>query len=239
MNVSINWLKEYIDFDLSPKALADRLLMLGVETESIKQLGEGLEGVVVGRINTVRNHPNANKLVLCDVDVEQGTDLQIVCGAPNAREGMAAPVALVGAELATGLSIKPAKIRGEESHGMLCSEKELGIGDDASGLMALSDDLPIGAPLAQALGLGRRCFGTGNHAEPTGLSQHDRHRKRDRSRDWQSCKTTVSPRERGHRKCPRTNERGHQCSGVVSPLRGTGYSRRQDCTVTEMVAADT
>ena len=153
MNVSINWLKEYIDFDLSPKALADRLLMLGVETESIKQLGEGLEGVVVGRINTVRNHPNANKLVLCDVDVEQGTDLQIVCGAPNAREGMAAPVALVGAELATGLSIKPAKIRGEESHGMLCSEKELGIGDDASGLMALSDDLPIGAPLAQALGL--------------------------------------------------------------------------------------
>ena len=153
MNVSINWLKEHIDFDLSPEALADRLLMLGIETESIKQLGEGLDGVVVGRIHAVRNHPNANKLVLCDVDVGQGTDVQIVCGAPNAREGLTAPVALVGAELAGGLSIKPAKIRGEESRGMLCSEKELGIGDDASGLMALSDDISIGEPLAEALGL--------------------------------------------------------------------------------------
>ena len=74
MNVSINWLKEYIDFDLSPEALADRLLMLGVETESIKQLGEGLDGVTVGRIRKVRNHPNANKLVLCAVDVGQNAD---------------------------------------------------------------------------------------------------------------------------------------------------------------------
>ncbi|MDE0042405.1 MAG: phenylalanine--tRNA ligase subunit beta, partial [Candidatus Poribacteria bacterium] len=153
MNVSINWLKEYIDFDLSPEALADRLLMLGVETESIRQLGEGLDGVVVGRIKTVRIHPNANKLVLCNVDVGQDADLQIVCGAPNAREGLTAPVALVGAQLATDLRIKPAKIRGEESRGMLCSETELGIGDDASGLMTLSDDLPTGAPLAEALGL--------------------------------------------------------------------------------------
>ena len=153
MNVSLNWLKQYIDFDLSPEALADRLLMLGVETESIKRLGEGLDGVVVGRINAVRNHPNANKLVLCDVDVGLETDLQIVCGAPNTREGLAAPVAMVGATLASGLSIRPAKIRGEQSRGMLCSEKELGISDDASGLMTLADDLPIGAPLPTALGL--------------------------------------------------------------------------------------
>ena len=153
MNVSINWLKEYVDFDLSPEALADRLLMLGIETESIKQLGEGLDGVVVGRINAVRSHPNANKLVLCDVNAGQSADLQIVCGAPNAREGLMAPVALVGARLATGLTIKAAKLRGEESHGMLCSEKELGIGEDASGLMELSPDSPIGAPLAGALGL--------------------------------------------------------------------------------------
>ena len=153
MNVSINWLKQYIDFDLSPETLADRLLMLGVETESIKQLGEGLDGVVVGRINAVRNHPNANKLVLCDVDVGKSADVQIVCGAPNAREGLVAPAALVGATLATGLKIEAAKIRAEESHGMLCSETELGIGEDASGLMELPDDSPIGAPLAAALGL--------------------------------------------------------------------------------------
>lgn len=153
MNVSINWLKEYIDFDLSPEALADRLLMLGIETESIKQLGEGLGSVVVGKIKNVRNHPNADKLALCDVDAGQDADLQIVCGAPNARQGLIAPVALVGAQLAAGLRVKPVKIRGEESRGMLCSEKELGIGDDASGLMELSADLPVGTPLATALGL--------------------------------------------------------------------------------------
>ena len=153
MNVSINWLKEYIDFDLSPETLADRLLMLGIETESIKQLGEGLGSVVVGKIKDVRNHPNADKLALCDVDAGQDADLQIVCGAPNARQGLIAPVALVEAQLATGLRVKPVKIRGEESRGMLCSEKELGIGDDASGLMELSADLPVGTPLATALGL--------------------------------------------------------------------------------------
>ena len=153
MNVSVKWLKEYVDFDLSPEALAERLLMLGMEIESIKQLGEGLDRVVVGRINTVEKHPQADKLVLCNVDVGSGTDTQIVCGAPNAREGLVAPVALVGAQLPNGLTIKRAKIRGEESQGMLCSEQELAISDEASGLMVLPDDTQIGAPLVEALGL--------------------------------------------------------------------------------------
>ena len=153
MNVSIKWLKKYVDFDLSPETLAERLLMLGMEIESIKQLGEGLDRVVVGRINTVAKHPKADKLVLCNVDVGTGTDAQIVCGAPNAREGLVAPVALVGAALPNGLTIKRAKIRGEESHGMLCSEQELAISDEASGLMELPDDTQIGAPLVEALGL--------------------------------------------------------------------------------------
>ncbi len=153
MNVSIKWLKEYVDFDLSPEALADRLLMLGIEIESIKRLGEGLDQVVVGRINAVRKHPKADKLVLCNVDVGSGTDAQIVCGAPNAREGLVAPVALVGAQLPNRLTIKRAKIRGEESQGILCSEKELAISDEASGLMELPSDLQIGAPLVEVLGL--------------------------------------------------------------------------------------
>ena len=153
MNVSVKWLKEYVDFDLSPEALSERLLMLGMEIESIKQLGEGLDRVVVGRINTVEKHPQADKLVLCNVDVGSGTDAQIVCGAPNAREGLVAPVALVGAQLPNGLTIKRAKIRGEESQGMLCSEQELAISDEASGLMVLPDDTQIGAPLVEALGL--------------------------------------------------------------------------------------
>ncbi len=153
MNVSVKWLKKYVDFDLSPEALAERLLMLGMEIESIKQLGEGLDRVVVGRIRTVEKHPQADKLVLCNVNVGSGTDTQIVCGAPNAREGLVAPVALVGAQLPNGLTIKRAKIRGEESQGMLCSEQELAISDEASGLMELPDDTQIGAPLVEALGL--------------------------------------------------------------------------------------
>ena len=153
MNVSIKWLKEYVDFDLSPEALAESLLMLGMEIESIKQLGAGLYRVVVGRITTVEKHPKADKLVLCNVDVGSGIDAQIVCGAPNAREGLVAPVALVGAELPNGLTIKRAKIRGEESQGMLCSEQELTISDEASGLMELPDDTQIGAPLVEALDL--------------------------------------------------------------------------------------
>ena len=153
MNVSIKWLKEYVDFDLAPEALAERLLMLGMEIESIKQLGEGLDRVVVGRINTVKKHPQADKLVLCNVDVGSGTEAQIVCGAPNAREGLIAPVALVGAQLPNGLTIKRAKIRGVESGGMLCSEQELAISDEASGLMELPDDTQIGASIVEALGL--------------------------------------------------------------------------------------
>ena len=153
MNVSVKWLKEYVDFELSPEALAERLLMLGMEIESIKQLGEGLDRVVVGRINTVEKHPKADKLVLCNVDVGADTDAQIVCGAPNAREGLIAPVALIGAQLPNGLTIKRANIRGEESQGMLCSEMELAISDEASGLMELPDDIQIGAPLVKALRL--------------------------------------------------------------------------------------
>ncbi len=153
MNVTINWLKEYIDFDLSPDELADGLMMLGIEIESIKPLGEGLDRVVVGQIKNIRPHPNANTLVLCDVDAGTGSDLQIVCGAPNAREGLVAPVALIGAQLPSGVTIKAARIRGEASKGMLCSEKELSISDEAVGLMELPEDLSVGIPLVEVLGL--------------------------------------------------------------------------------------
>ena len=151
MNVTLNWLKTYIDFDFSPNELADRLTMLGIEVESIKQLGAELEGVVVGSVTAIQPHPNADKLVLCQVDI--GEALQIVCGAPNVREGMLAPVATIGATLPIGLTIKQAKLRGEPSHGMLCSEKELGLSDDAAGLMELSADIPVGTSLSTALGL--------------------------------------------------------------------------------------
>ena len=153
MNVTLNWLKTYIDFDLSPSELADRLTMLGIEVESVKQLGAGLEGVVVGSVSSIRPHPNADKLVLCQVDVGEAAELQIVCGAPNVREGMLAPVATIGATLPIGLTIKSAKLRGETSQGMLCSEKELGLSEDAAGLMELSADTSLGTTLSEALRL--------------------------------------------------------------------------------------
>ena len=153
MNVTLNWLKEYIDFKFSPSELADRLTMLGIEVETIKQLGTGLEGVVVGKVNAVGPHSNADKLVLCQVDVGESENLQIVCGAPNVREGMLAPVATIGATLPIGLTIKSAKLRGEVSQGMLCSEKELGLSEDAAGLMELATDISVGTSLVEALGL--------------------------------------------------------------------------------------
>ena len=153
MNVTLNWLKDYIDFEFSPSELADRLTMLGIEVETVKELGTGLEGVVVGKVNAVGPHPNADKLVLCQVDVGGAEELQIVCGAPNVREGMFAPVATVGVTLPIGLTIKSAKLRGEVSHGMLCSEKELGLSEDAAGLMELATDISPGTSLVAALGL--------------------------------------------------------------------------------------
>ena len=153
MNVTLNWLKNYIDFEFVPSELADRLTMLGIEVEAIKQLGAELEGVVVGSVTAIRPHPNADKLVLCQVDIGEAEELQIVCGAPNVREGMLAPVATIGATLPIGLTIKRAKLRGEESHGMLCSEKELGLSEDAAGLMELPADIPLGTSFSAALGL--------------------------------------------------------------------------------------
>ena len=158
MNVTLNWLKNYIDFEFSASELADRLTMLGIEVESIKQPGAELAGVVVGSVSTIKPHPNADKLVLCQVDIGETEELQIVCGAPNVREGMHAPVATIGATLPIGLTIKRAKLRGETSQGMLCSEKELALSEDAAGLMELATDIPTGTPLATALGLDDTVF---------------------------------------------------------------------------------
>ena len=153
MNVTLKWLKDYIDFEFSPDELADRLTMLGIEVEAIKELGTGLADVVVGKVNAVGPHPNADKLVLCQVEVGEAEELQIVCGAPNVREGMLAPVATIGATLPIGLTIKSAKLRGEVSQGMLCSEKELGFSEEAAGLMELPTDISVGSSLVAALGL--------------------------------------------------------------------------------------
>ncbi|HLT43950.1 MAG TPA: phenylalanine--tRNA ligase subunit beta, partial [Luteimonas sp.] len=152
MKFSENWLREHVRVEADREALAATLTAIGLEVEELTALGEGLDGVVVARILACEKHPQADRLQVCKVDAGRGEPLQIVCGAPNARPGLVAPLAMVGAKLGE-LTIKAAKLRGVESNGMLCSAKELGVDADASGLMELPDDAPVGTPLAEYLGL--------------------------------------------------------------------------------------
>ncbi len=151
MKISENWLRERVAIDADQAALVERLNMIGHEVESVERVGEGMAGVVVAAILECAKHPEADRLQVCRVDAG-GEMLQIVCGAPNARPGLKAPLAKIGATVGE-LTIRAAKLRGVESSGMLCSAKELGIDADASGLLELPDDAPVGMPLAEYLGL--------------------------------------------------------------------------------------
>ena len=153
MKFSENWLRELVSIDADRAALVHALTMSGLEVEEVTALGDGLNGVVVAEIVEAAKHPEADRLQVCKVDAGQGELLQIVCGAPNARVGIRVPLATVGASLPGGIAIKAAKLRGVESFGMLCSAKELGIDADASGLLELPADAPVGKPLAEYLGL--------------------------------------------------------------------------------------
>lgn len=151
MKVSYHWLQDYTSIPWGPEELADKLTMAGIEVESIECLGPELSHVYVGQIVEVEPHPSAD-LSVCRIDVGSQV-LTVVCGAPNARAGIKVPVALPGAVLPNGMSIKEADLHGVISYGMACSEQELGLGDDHSGVMELPDDAQVGQDLAAALGL--------------------------------------------------------------------------------------
>jgi phenylalanyl-tRNA synthetase beta chain len=152
MRVSFRWLKEFVDFDLSVDELAFRLTDAGLEVETITPVGWDLDRVVVGQIKRTSKHPQADKLTVCEVAVGS-ENLQIVCGAPNAAQGAKVPVALIGAKLSGGIQITQNTLRGVDSCGMICSEKELGIGEDEEGIMILDADLKVGEPISSALKL--------------------------------------------------------------------------------------
>jgi phenylalanyl-tRNA synthetase beta chain len=147
-----NWLRQHVRTDVDRDGLVATLTAIGLEVEEVTPLGEGMDGIVVARIVECAPHPEADRLQVCTVDAGAGEPLQIVCGAPNARAGLVAPLATVGARVGT-LDIRPAKLRGVDSNGMLCSAKELGLDDDASGLMELPADAPVGTSLAKYLSL--------------------------------------------------------------------------------------
>ncbi|MFO1412735.1 MAG: phenylalanine--tRNA ligase subunit beta [Burkholderiales bacterium] len=153
MKFSEHWLRTMCNPPLASADLCDRLTMSGLEVEEAVPAAPAFSNVVVGRLVDVKPHPNADRLRVCQVDVGAAAPLQIVCGAPNAAAGMLAPCALEGAVLPGDFRIKRATMRGVDSHGMLCSAKELGIADDASGLLPLDASLTPGTPVRDALAL--------------------------------------------------------------------------------------
>lgn len=160
MIITYNWLKEFVDVDLSPAELADLLTMLGLEVEGMQSHGEGMDDVVVALVEEKLQHPNADKLSLCKVNNGQEI-VTIVCGAQNYKAGDKVALAQIGATLPGNFKIKRSKIRGEESFGMLCSEKELGLADESAGIMVLPQDVKLGTPLFAAMGLKDTIFEIG------------------------------------------------------------------------------
>jgi phenylalanyl-tRNA synthetase beta chain len=148
MKFSVNWLAEFVDPPKTAEEIADLLTRAGVETENIETRCAKIDKVIVSQVTASSRHPNADRLTVCEVDDGSGTKRQIVCGATNYKVGDKVPLALPGAKLPNGTEIRKSKLRGVESEGMLCSAIELGLGEDAAGLLILSPEAKIGAPIA-------------------------------------------------------------------------------------------
>ncbi len=159
MNISYKWLKDYVNFELTPQQLADDLTSIGLETgtiECVESIRGGLRGIVVGKVLTCVEHPDSDHLHITTVDLGDGQPTQIVCGAPNVAAGQTVVVATVGTTLYDGdkeFKIKKSKIRGVESFGMICAEDEIGVGTSHDGIMTLPDDVPAGTPAAEYFSL--------------------------------------------------------------------------------------
>jgi phenylalanyl-tRNA synthetase beta chain len=153
MKVTYRWLQEFTSIAGTPAELAAQLTMAGLEVESITPVAPPFSGVVVGEVLESGRHPGAEKLSLCQVTTDGNNRLQIVCGAKNVRAGLKVAVAMAGAQLPNDVSIKRATLRGQESNGMLCSARELGLGDEHDGIMELAASLPLNQNLREALDL--------------------------------------------------------------------------------------
>lgn len=152
MIVTYNWLKEFVDFQLSPQQLCDRLTMAGLEVDALEEIGGNLDSVIVAKLESVEKHPDADRLTVCQVN--NGTEtVQVVCGATNHKTGDLIALAQPGSVLPGDFKIKKSKIRGQVSQGMLCSEKELALAEDSPGIMILPAGLTLGEPVFAALGL--------------------------------------------------------------------------------------
>ncbi len=155
MNISYKWLKEYVDFSLSPNEVADALTSIGLEVDGVEEVQAikgGLRGLVVGHVLTCEPHPNSDHMHICSVDLGGDAPVQIVCGAHNVAAGQKVIVATLGTTLYDGnqeFTIKKSKLRGVESLGMICAEDEIGVGTSHDGIIVLPEDTPVGMPAAE------------------------------------------------------------------------------------------
>jgi len=153
MKIVESWLREWVDPDLETAELAHELTMLGLEVDGITIEGTELDGVVVAEVVTVAKHPDADRLSVCEVSTGGKKTIEVVCGAPNVKQGMKSPLAVPGVTLPNGVELRQTEIRGVTSNGMLCSAIELGLGDESDGIIALPDDAPVGMKLTEFLQL--------------------------------------------------------------------------------------
>ncbi|MDD3445287.1 MAG: phenylalanine--tRNA ligase subunit beta [Zavarzinia sp.] len=154
MKFTVNWLKEHLATDATATEIAEKLTAIGLEVESVDDRGATLAPFTVAHVLTAEQHPNADKLRLCTVDAGDGAPYQVVCGAPNARAGLKVVFARMGTTIpVNGMVLKPTAIRGVDSQGMMCSMREMGLGEDHDGIIELPQDAPVGAPFATILGL--------------------------------------------------------------------------------------
>src|SRR5437763_4636838 len=149
MKFSVNWLREFVDLPEKPDEIAELLNRTGIETKNIETRGANIDKVLVSQVTASSRHPNADSLTVCEVNDGSGTKRQIVCGATNYKVGDKVPLALPGVKLPNGTEIRKSKLRGVESEGMLCSAIELGLGSDAAGLLILSPEAKVGAPISE------------------------------------------------------------------------------------------
>src|SRR5260370_7863149 len=153
MKLPISWLKNFVTVDASPEEISRRLSYAGLVVENIEKLTPGFAGVFAAKVLQVEKHPNADRLNLCDVDAGDKGKFKVVCGAPNVKAGMIAPLALVGAQLGKEPPLEAAVIRGVQSEGMLCSERELGLSQDHAGILPLGTDAIPAPEVAEYLHL--------------------------------------------------------------------------------------
>ena len=198
MKFTLNWLKEHLETAASLDDVVEALTRVGLEVEGVENPGEKLAAFRVARVLTAERHPQADKLQVLTVDTGEGAPLQVVCGAPNARAGLVGVLGLPGAVVpANGMQLKVAAVRGVESNGMMCSTRELELGDDHEGIIELPADAPIGMSYPDYAGLERCRDRRFDHAQPAGLHGRARHRARSRgggaghaqaARRWIRCR---------------------------------------------------